>query len=85
MIRHMLSLALVLLLASSLAACGRKGYPEEPENAVYPRNYPYTPLPVPAQKAPAASSNDGGTTQPHQPRRTRPSELKPPVDTGSPQ
>ncbi|WP_096702638.1 lipoprotein [Magnetospirillum sp. 15-1] len=36
---------LVLALVIGVAACGRKGMPERPDDAVYPRDYPYTPLP----------------------------------------
>ena len=75
---RLLILGLVALMAASLAACGRKGAPYEPEDAVYPRTYPYTPLPSSAKTAP----EDGGATQSYQspqPRRTRPDELKPPV------
>jgi predicted small lipoprotein YifL len=41
-IRSVLIAALVL----GLAACGRKSMPEFPEDATYPRDYPYTPLPA---------------------------------------
>ncbi|EME70486.1 hypothetical protein H261_08388 [Paramagnetospirillum caucaseum] len=37
---------LVVALAIGIAACGRKGMPEQPDGAVYPRDYPYTPLPA---------------------------------------
>ena len=86
MMHRLLTLGLVVLMAASLAACGRKGIPYEPEDAVYPRVYPYTPLPQ-APAAKTAPDGDASSTpyQPPQPRRTRPNELKPPVDTGSPQ
>ncbi len=37
---------LVVALVVALAACGRKSMPERPDDAVYPRDYPYTPLPA---------------------------------------
>jgi len=43
--RRLLALAGAAALGLPLAACGRKGKPEEPEGRVYPRIYPYTPLP----------------------------------------
>ena len=85
MMHRLLILGLVALMAVSLAACGRKGMPYEPEDAVYPRLYPYTPLPQ--TDADMKAPNNDGTAQPYQPpqpRRTRPDELKPPVDNGSP-
>ena len=42
MIRSILIVALVI----TVAACGRKGMPDRPDDAVYPRDYPYTPLPA---------------------------------------
>ncbi len=42
MIRSILIVALVV----GVAACGRKGMPDRPDDAVYPRDYPYTPLPA---------------------------------------
>ena len=80
MTHRLLILGLVALMAASLAACGRKGMPYEPEDAVYPRTYPYTPLP---QSPNAKTAPDDGSAaqsyQSPQPRRTRPDELKPPV------
>ncbi len=38
--RRALMLVLVLLLAAPLAACGKKGMPEAPEDSDYPRSYP---------------------------------------------
>lgn len=85
--RRLLALVLVAGLASGLAACGRKGNPLPPDDAVYPRQYPYTPLPSrisgpkpagdgPAQTAPSAED----PFQPPEPRlRNRPDELKPPA------
>jgi len=35
-----LLLALIVVLAAPLAACGRKGAPEAPPGNTYPRNYP---------------------------------------------
>ena len=86
MIHRLLILGVVVLMTASLAACGRKGTPYEPEDAVYPRVYPYTPLPQTREDktAPDAAAPSSSYSSP-QPRRTRPSELKPPVDTGSPQ
>ncbi len=40
MLRWLLLLALVLILASPLAACGRKGALERPQDSEYPRQYP---------------------------------------------
>ena len=80
MIRRLLILGMVALMAVSLAACGRKGNPEEPENAIYPRTYPYTPLPSASKKPPAAGAVTEDPYQAPQPRRTRPNELKPPAD-----
>ncbi len=87
-LRQVLILGVVVLTAASLAACGRKGSPKEPEDAVYPRIYPYTALPVPAttKKQPDATDANPGEEpfQPPQPRRTRPDELKPPAgDSGT--
>ena len=80
MTHRLLILGLVALMAASLAACGRKGMPYEPEGAVYPRNYPYTPLPEsPKAKTGPDDDSDEQPYQPPQPRRTRPNELKPPV------
>lgn len=45
MMRSILIAALIL----GLAACGRKGMPERPDDAVYPRDYPYTPQPAEAK------------------------------------
>ena len=42
MIRSILIVALVM----GVTACGRKGMPDQPDGAVYPRDYPYTPLPT---------------------------------------
>jgi predicted small lipoprotein YifL len=36
----LLTLALVVAVALSSAACGRKGMPEHPGDSDYPRNYP---------------------------------------------
>ena len=35
-----LTLALVVAIALSSAACGRKGSPDRPDDSEYPRNYP---------------------------------------------
>jgi predicted small lipoprotein YifL len=40
---------LVAVLILGLAACGRKGMPDRPDDAVYPRDYPYTPMPADAK------------------------------------
>ncbi|KIL97925.1 hypothetical protein CCC_00986 [Paramagnetospirillum magnetotacticum MS-1] len=56
MIRSILVLALVL----GVAACGRKGMPEWPDDVIYPRDYPYTPLPnEPKAKKPDLNTNSG--------------------------
>ena len=44
MTRTLIMLALAVMLALPLAACGRKGNPEPPEGSTYPRDYPYTPM-----------------------------------------
>ena len=87
-LRQVLSLGVVICLAGCLAACGRKGYPKEAEDAVYPRSYPYTPLPAGAVAAPDGAGDTGATAappfQPPQPRPARPDELVPPTgDTGT--
>ncbi|TAN58693.1 MAG: hypothetical protein EPN20_16090 [Magnetospirillum sp.] len=85
MTRRLLILGLAVLMAVPLAGCGRKGNPEEPEDAVYPRTYPYTPLPSPP-KAADGGDKAGQPFQAPQPRRTRPNELKPPAaEPGRPQ
>jgi predicted small lipoprotein YifL len=38
--QSLMVLALILAIASPLAACGRKGSPDYPEDSKYPRNYP---------------------------------------------
>lgn len=79
MIRKVLILGLITLMAVPLTACGRKGNPEEPDNPVYPRIYPYTPMPESAKKKsePPTSSRD---FQPPQPRITvPPTNIKPPA------
>ena len=81
MMRRLLILGVVTLVATSLTACGRKGNPSEPDDAVYPRIYPYTPLPAP----PTVQTAPEGVSRAPQPRRQRPDEFKPPVgdpDTG---
>ncbi|MDO8606980.1 MAG: hypothetical protein Q7R40_10620 [Phaeospirillum sp.] len=80
MIRRLLILGVVVMMAASLAACGRKGNPEEPEDAIYPRTYPYTPMPATPRKKPASGAAIDEPFQPPQPRPTRPNELKPPAD-----
>lgn len=37
---RLMLLALIIAIASPLAACGRKGSPEYPEDSEYPRSYP---------------------------------------------
>ena len=37
---RLLALALVVTIALSSAACGRKGLPDSPNDSKYPRNYP---------------------------------------------
>ena len=60
--RRLLGLLAAGLGVGALAACGRKGRPVEPEDAVYPRTYPYTPHPgataARRQTAPAPSDTD---------------------------
>lgn len=76
MMRRLLILGLVALMAVPLGACGRKGNPEEPEDAVYPRTYPYTPLPGGAKPDKAPSSD----FQPPRPRVTAPpTNVQPPA------
>ena len=52
--KKFLVVVLALALAGPLAACGRKGNPEAPENADprYPRAYPGSAAPRPAAPAP---------------------------------
>jgi predicted small lipoprotein YifL len=38
--QRLLVLALIIAIASPLAACGRKGAPDRPDNSKYPRSYP---------------------------------------------
>jgi hypothetical protein len=40
MIRKLLVIALIVGLAASLGACGRKDKPEHPPGSDYPRQYP---------------------------------------------
>ncbi len=40
MLRRLLILALVVALATPLAACGSKAAPAPPEGSEYPRKYP---------------------------------------------
>jgi len=40
LLTRLMVLALILAIASPLAACGRKGAPERPEGSKYPRSYP---------------------------------------------
>ncbi|MDP7097136.1 MAG: lipoprotein [Rhodospirillales bacterium] len=40
MIRKIVIVMLILALASSLAACGRKSSPEHPKGSDHPRTYP---------------------------------------------
>ena len=83
MTRRLLVLGMVAL---ALTGCGRKGNPHEPENAVYPRVYPYTPLPAPLAKQTPDATGATPADEPFQapqPRRHRPDELKPPAgETG---
>lgn len=44
--RRLVILALLIAIASPLAACGRKGSPERPEDSQYPRSYPSQKKPV---------------------------------------
>ncbi|BAE53294.1 hypothetical protein amb4490 [Paramagnetospirillum magneticum AMB-1] len=57
MMRTILILALVL----GVAACGRKGMPDRPDDAVYPRDYPYTPLPSESKARKDAGTPDLNT------------------------
>lgn len=38
--RTLMSVFIVILFVASLSACGRKGQPEPPPGADYPRTYP---------------------------------------------
>ena len=38
--QRLLTLALVVAIALSSAACGRKGLPDRPSDSEYPRDYP---------------------------------------------
>lgn len=40
MTRRVIAIALALLLAAPLAACGKKGKPEGFEDSTYPQTYP---------------------------------------------
>jgi len=40
LLQRALMLALVVAIALSSAACGRKGSPERPDDSEYPRSYP---------------------------------------------
>jgi predicted small lipoprotein YifL len=44
LIRRSLLLLTAIALALPLAACGRKGNPDWPDDSIYPRKYPYTPF-----------------------------------------
>ncbi|MBL6933288.1 MAG: hypothetical protein ISR45_10090 [Rhodospirillales bacterium] len=37
---RLIVLALVIAIASPIAACGRKGSPDYPKDSKYPRSYP---------------------------------------------
>jgi len=57
--RRALGLIGLGLTALALSGCGRKGRPEESEEAVYPHLYPFTPYPgapVPPPQPPQQSS-----------------------------
>jgi predicted small lipoprotein YifL len=56
----MMRSVLIVALALGLAACGRKGMPEWPEDAVYPRDYPYTPLPSETKRKTPDSNTKAG-------------------------
>jgi len=58
----MLRSVLILALALGLAACGRKGMPDWPEDTVYPRDYPRTPLP--AESKTKSRPEQSGTAYP---------------------
>jgi len=61
-----IALAVALVLAPALAACGKRGKPEPPPEAdgTYPRTYPapYTYPDYPRTKAPPPSPAPGGAT-----------------------
>jgi hypothetical protein len=40
LLQHLLSLALVVAIALSISACGRKNMPDRPIDSEYPRSYP---------------------------------------------
>ncbi|CAA7614142.1 Secreted protein (modular protein) [Candidatus Terasakiella magnetica] len=83
MLRRTLLFGLAGSLAAALAACGRKGFPEQPEGSVYPRRYPDIQPPENSRR-PAAPPPGDPDFQPPQPRQpARPDELKlPPSETG---
>jgi len=67
MSRLVLGLILAGLLAVSLSACGRKGNPDQPDDSVYPRQYPYMPLPDRQAKSrtPAAAPDQSPNSSPN--------------------
>ncbi|RAU22811.1 hypothetical protein CU669_05330 [Paramagnetospirillum kuznetsovii] len=81
--RRLLILGLVVLTAVPLAGCGRKGNPEEPEDAVYPRTYPYIPQPEGAKKKSSPPASGSSDYQPPQPRMTTPPTNVTPPDAES--
>ncbi len=81
MTRTLPILLVVALVTLSLAACGRKGNPAEPDDAVYPRIYPYTALPgrdKNAPRTPAQTGPDEDFQRPQPRLDKRPDELRPP-------
>jgi hypothetical protein len=76
--RRALLVALAVCALVPLAGCGRKGSPESPENAVYPRLYPYTPMPVRAGGGQVAPAEPYEPPQPNLGAR-RPENVKPPA------
>jgi len=60
--RGLLGLLAAGLGASVLSACGRKGKPEVPDDAIYPNVYPYTPYP--AQKGKTGTATGAKETPP---------------------
>ena len=75
MMRSILIAVMVATVALPLAGCGRKGMPYEPEDAVYPRVYPYTPQPNAATKDTGPQDQYGDPA--YQPPKPRPPATTP--------
>ncbi len=61
--RRLFGLLVLGAAGTLLAACGRKGRPQNPEGTVYPRPYPYTAFPRP----PAPAGSEADTRRPSEP------------------